>query len=64
MRVADDRRSPTADQIDVSIAIDVEDERPLGPIPEYRLASNGAVSADRTIDAANQDTLSPLTRGH
>ncbi len=51
--MADDRRSPTADQIDVSIPIDVEDERPLGPVKESRLPSNGAIGADRTIDAAD-----------
>ena len=52
MRVAENRRPPGADVINVFVAVHVPDVRAFGLVDEKRLAADGAKRAHRRIDAA------------
>ena len=55
--MAEQQRTPGADVIDVLVAIDVEDVRPLAARDENGVAADAAESADGGIDAAGNDLL-------
>jgi hypothetical protein len=57
MAMAEQQRSPGADVIDVFVAIDIEDVRPLAAGDEHRLATDTAEGAHRGVDAAGDDLL-------
>ena len=54
MRVAEDHRAPGADEVDVDVAVHVEDLRPLGPLDEDRVAADRAHRAHGGVDPARQ----------
>ena len=57
MRVAEDRRSPRADVVDVALAVGVAHVRALAAREEARRAADGAKRAHRRVDAARNRAL-------
>ena len=53
--VAEDQRPPRADVVEVAVAVDVEEVRPLAAGDEQRLAADGAERAGRAVDAAGDE---------
>ena len=57
MGVAEDHRAPGADVVDVAVAVEVEEIRPLGPVDEDRLAADAAEGPGRAVHAAGHELL-------
>src|SRR6185312_13808195 len=60
VRVAGDERPPRADVVDVLVAVDVEEIRPLAAREEDRLAADAAEGAHRRVHAAGDVLLGAL----
>ena len=59
MGMAVDQRSPGADVVDVSVAVDVGDLRAFGTVDEQRVAPDQAHRPHRRVDAARKQQLRP-----
>ena len=57
MAVAEDHRAPGADIVDVAVAVDIEQVRPVRALDEERLAAHRLERAHRRIDAAGHQRL-------
>ena len=60
MRVAEDRRAPRADVVEVAPAVGVPDVRPLAALEDERRATDGPEGPDRAVDAAREEPLGAL----
>jgi hypothetical protein len=60
MPVAEDQRAPTADQIEVAIAVDVPDRRAVALRDEHGIGADGPAGAHRRVDPSGDDGLRTL----
>ena len=61
--VAEDHRPPRADEVEVAVAVEVEEVRPVAAGDEERRAADRAERPGRAVDAAGDDRLGALERG-
>src|SRR5262249_9689716 len=60
MAMSEDERSPRADVIEITVAIDVDQIRPSASLDEWRLAAHAAECPGRTVDAPRNNLRSTL----
>ena len=55
MAMPQDQRPPRADKVEVFVAVEVDEMRPLAPSDEQRFAADGPKGARRAVHAAGND---------
>ena len=56
-RVTVNQRSPRHDVVDIRPPVDIPEPSATCPFDEWRLATDGAEGADRTVDSTGEDAL-------